>query len=146
MKWPIISAIWNIVYLWWNRCTIFLQALETGRKATSVNKLYLYRQCMYIVFIMLCENVQINCQIVLKRAETSITAIVLKIIICYIHTRLVPFVLYESSTSRLLLYPPQKKVLRGYIGITLSVRPSMYLVSTTPPKLLIEFLWNFTQL
>ena len=44
-----------------------------------------------------------------------------------------------------LLYPPQTKF-GGYIGITLSVSPSMYLVSATPPKLLIEFLGNFTQL
>ena len=36
------------------------------------------------------------------------------------------------------LYPPQTKF-GGYIGITLSVRPSMYLVSATPPKRLIGF-------
>jgi hypothetical protein len=38
----------------------------------------------------------------------------------------------------------------GYIGITLavrpSVRPSMYLVSATPLKRLIGFLWNFTHM
>jgi hypothetical protein len=44
-----------------------------------------------------------------------------------------------------LLYPPQTKF-GGYIGITLSVCPSMYLVSATPPKPLIGFLWNFTHL
>jgi hypothetical protein len=42
------------------------------------------------------------------------------------------------------IYTPRKQSLGGYIGITLSVRlsirPSMYLVSTTPPKLLIGFL------
>jgi hypothetical protein len=41
-------------------------------------------------------------------------------------------------------YTPRKKRLGGYIGIALSirpsVRPSMYLVSATPTKLLIEFL------
>ena len=44
---------------------------------------------------------------------------------------------------QLFIIPPANKVW-GYIGITLSVRPSvhpsMYLVSATPPKLLIEFL------
>ena len=35
--------------------------------------------------------------------------------------------------------PPQTKF-GGYIGITPSVRPSMYLVSATPPKRLIGFL------
>jgi hypothetical protein len=35
--------------------------------------------------------------------------------------------------------PPQTKF-GGYIGITLSVRPSMYLVNATPPKRLIGFL------
>ena len=43
------------------------------------------------------------------------------------------------------IIPPQTKF-GGYIGITLSVRPSMYLVSATPPKPLIGFLWNFTHL
>ena len=33
----------------------------------------------------------------------------------------------------LLLYPPQTKFGGRYIGITLSIRPSMYLVNTTPP-------------
>ena len=31
-------------------------------------------------------------------------------------------------------YTPRKQSLGGYIGITLSVRPSMYLVSATPPN------------
>ena len=48
-----------------------------------------------------------------------------------------------------LLYLPQAKF-GGYIGNTLSVRPSvhpsMYLVSATPPKWLIGILWNFTHL
>jgi hypothetical protein len=43
-------------------------------------------------------------------------------------------------------YTPCKQSLGGYIGITLSVHPSMYLVSATPPKPLIGFLWNFTHL
>jgi hypothetical protein len=39
------------------------------------------------------------------------------------------------------LYPPPLQTkFGGYIGITLSVRPSMYLVSAIPPKRLIEFL------
>ena len=38
------------------------------------------------------------------------------------------------------IYTPHKQSLGGYIGITLSVRPSMYLVSATPPKRLIGFL------
>ena len=41
-------------------------------------------------------------------------------------------------------YTPRKQSLGGYIGFTLSVRqfvrPSMYLVSATPPKPLIGFL------
>ena len=38
-------------------------------------------------------------------------------------------------------YTPRKQSLGGgYIGITLSVRLSMYLVSATPPKPLIGFL------
>jgi hypothetical protein len=41
-------------------------------------------------------------------------------------------------------YTPRKQSLGGYIGITLSIRPSvhpsMYLVSATPPKPLIGFL------
>jgi hypothetical protein len=36
--------------------------------------------------------------------------------------------------------PPLQTKFGGYIGITLSVRPSMYLVSAIPPKRLIEFL------
>ena len=51
--------------------------------------------------------------------------------------------------SNYFIIPPQTKF-GGYIGITLSVRPSvhpsvrlsMYLVSATPPKRLIGFLWN----
>ena len=42
-------------------------------------------------------------------------------------------------TNYLFIIPPQTKF-GGYIGITLSVRPSMYLVSATPPKRLIGFL------
>ena len=38
-----------------------------------------------------------------------------------------------------IIIPPANKVW-GYIGITLSVRPSMYLVSATPPNWLIGFL------
>jgi hypothetical protein len=37
-------------------------------------------------------------------------------------------------------YTPCKQSLGGYIGISLSIRPSMYLVSATPPKRLIGFL------
>ncbi len=40
----------------------------------------------------------------------------------------------------LYIYPPQTKFGVVYIGITLSVRLSMYLVSATPPKPLIGFL------
>jgi hypothetical protein len=43
-------------------------------------------------------------------------------------------------------YIPRKQSLGEYIAITLSVSPSMYLVSATPPKLLIGFLRDFTQL
>ena len=40
-----------------------------------------------------------------------------------------------------IIIPPANKVCGGgYIGITLSVRPSMYLVNATPPKWLIGFL------
>ena len=39
-----------------------------------------------------------------------------------------------------IYYTPCKQSLGEYIGITLSVRPSMYLVSTTPPKPPIGFL------
>ena len=46
---------------------------------------------------------------------------------------------------QLFFYPPQTKF-GWYIGITLSVRPSVYIVSATPPKPLIGFLWNFTHL
>jgi hypothetical protein len=46
----------------------------------------------------------------------------------------------------LYYYTPCKQSLGGYIGITLSIRPSMYLVSATPPKRLIGFLLNFTHL
>ena len=49
-----------------------------------------------------------------------------------------------------VIIPPANKVWGGYIGITmsvrLSVRPSMYLVSATPPKPLIGFLRNYTHL
>ena len=38
----------------------------------------------------------------------------------------------------LYYYTPCKQSLGGYIGITLSIRPSMYLVSATPTKLRIE--------
>ena len=41
---------------------------------------------------------------------------------------------------QLVFIPPANKVWGRYIGITLSVRPSMYLVSATPPKRLIGFL------
>jgi hypothetical protein len=42
---------------------------------------------------------------------------------------------------QLVFIPPANKVWGGgYIGITLSVRPSMYLVSATPPKRLTGFL------
>ena len=48
-----------------------------------------------------------------------------------------------EMVSVLFLYPPQTK-LGGYIGITLSVRPSvrpsMYFVSANPPKRLVGFL------
>jgi hypothetical protein len=49
------------------------------------------------------------------------------------------------SFSRLLrktisYYTPPQTKFGGYIGITLSVRPSTYLVSATPPKWLIGFL------
>ena len=44
------------------------------------------------------------------------------------------------NTAKKYYYTPCKQSLGGYIGITLSVRPSMYLVSTTPPKRLIGFL------
>ena len=37
------------------------------------------------------------------------------------------------------IHTPRKQNLGGYIGITLSVRPSMYLVSATPPKRLLDF-------
>jgi hypothetical protein len=47
------------------------------------------------------------------------------------------FLLMEE---RVVIIPPANKVWGGYIGITLSVRPSMYLVSATPPKRLIGFL------
>ena len=53
-------------------------------------------------------------------------------------------------TVVVFFYTPRKQSLGGgyilYIGTTLSVRPSMYLVSATPPKRLIWFLWNFTHL
>jgi hypothetical protein len=39
-----------------------------------------------------------------------------------------------------IYYTPRKQSLGGYKGITVSVRPSMYLVSATPPKRLIGFL------
>ena len=42
------------------------------------------------------------------------------------------------------LYPPQTKF--GGVYRNHPVRPSMYLVSATPPKRLIGVLWNFTQL
>jgi hypothetical protein len=48
----------------------------------------------------------------------------------------------------MLLYPPQTKfggVNRNH-PVRLSIRPSMYHVSATPPKPLIGFLWNFTHL
>jgi len=55
----------------------------------------------------------------------------------------VPMVILKGN----IIIPPASKVW-GYIGITLSVRPSvrlsMYLVSATPPKRLTGFLWNFT--
>jgi hypothetical protein len=54
---------------------LFVRALETGRKtiiwqaflacfASSTNQFYIYRQCVYIVFILQYQNVQNNCQIV----------------------------------------------------------------------------------
>ena len=47
--------------------------------------------------------------------------------------------LLEFNTCMFII-PPANKVLGGYIGIALSIRPSMYLVSATPPKRLIGFL------
>ena len=46
------------------------------------------------------------------------------------------------NTAKKYYYTPCKQSLGwgGYIGITMSVRPSMYLVSATPTKLPIEFL------
>ena len=59
--------------------------------------------------------------------------------------------IYLIYYIKIIIIPPANKQIflgggRGYIGITLSVRPSVYLVSATPPKRLIGFLWNFTQL
>ena len=47
-----------------------------------------------------------------------------------------------TSMHRLVIdhYTPCKQSFGGYIGITLSVRLSMYLASATPPKRLIGFL------
>ena len=45
----------------------------------------------------------------------------------------------ETTGISIFLYPLQT-MFGGYIGITLSVRPSIYLVSATPPKRLIGFL------
>ena len=49
-------------------------------------------------------------------------------------------VFYFRAKQGKHIYTPRKQSLVGYIGITLSVRPSMYLVSATPPKPLIGFL------
>ena len=54
---------------------------------------------------------------------------------------------WRRSQLLIFLYPLQTKFGRVYRNhpVRPSVRPSMYLVSTTP-KRLIGFLWNFTQL
>ena len=49
------------------------------------------------------------------------------------------FYLSIPYIKQLFIIPPQTKF-GGYIGITLSVHPSMYLVSATPPKPRIGFL------
>ena len=53
-----------------------------------------------------------------------------------------------SNEGRHIVIPPASKVWGVYRNhpVCLSVCPSMYLVSATPPKRLIGFLWNFTQL
>jgi hypothetical protein len=42
--------------------------------AASANELYIFRQCMYIVFILQCQKAQINCKLS-KKLETSIVVI-----------------------------------------------------------------------
>jgi hypothetical protein len=51
---------------------------------------------------------------------------------------------FPSGRGRTLFIPPANKVWGVYRNHP--VRPSMYLVSTTLPKRLIGFLWNFTHL
>jgi hypothetical protein len=48
------------------------------------------------------------------------------------------------ALTRCVYYTPANKVWGVYRNHP--VRPSMYLVSATPPKRLIGFWWNFTQL
>ena len=50
--------------------------------AACANKFYFYQQGMYIVFILQCQKVYKNCQILLKRAETRVALTVSKGIDC----------------------------------------------------------------
>ena len=87
----------------------------------------------------------------LKITETSIVLIVSDGVICGVSAYTLPFlsIALQNQVPEMILtpfiIPPQTKFGR-YIGITLSVRPSMYLVSATSPKRLIGFWWNFTHL
>jgi hypothetical protein len=70
-----------------------------------------------------------------SRREGVISLLLLVVVLCGYQIYQFLKLVYD------LLYPPQTKF-GGYmyIGITLSVRSSMYLVSATPPKRLIGFL------
>jgi hypothetical protein len=51
--------------------------------AASGNELYIFRQYTYIVFIVVCQKPQRNCQkTCLKRAETSVVLIVFDCVLC----------------------------------------------------------------
>ena len=85
---------------------LFVQALETGRKgrlwrvflthfATSENN------CTYIVFILQCQKVQNNCQILLKRTETGVVLIIFTGVLscqCSYCFCFLPLALHESGT------------------------------------------------
>jgi hypothetical protein len=105
--------------------TTLLTDLGATNSEVRPNKRYI--SLLLSLVLWLDNNQQIRC-----------TDVVL--LLCYPHRVASWGIVYTC------IHTPRKQSLGGIIGITLSVRPTMYLVSTTLPKRLIGFLWNFTHL
>ena len=126
--------------------TVFFPALTNtySKKLLPISCATSDRDGHYLVEVQIIPNVDffIDFMTITKYSDQNASKLKyhsLSIYLCCLRIYLCCTFPVSLAFPQLCLYPPQTKF-GWYIGITLFVRPSMYIVSATPPKPLIEFL------